>query len=325
MHVRNILLLLPCLLRAQPETALLQQGVTLSLHHHYPQALALFSAVADSFPDHPAAFFFQAALYQSMMLDLETNQWQSLFYRHIDQTITLAKKKPEDRWYRFYLGAALSYKSYQLARQKKYVSALSHILGSIKELNRLLKEDSSFCDPLLGVGNYLYWRSKLVAWLPLVADKKEEGRKYIHQAYECSLFSRGAALSSLCWIAIEEKAYGRAVELGRQGLAEYPHSRFFLWPLAEALFRQHDYEAARQVYQEILISLTEVQPNNHYNEIVLLWKLAQCEHHLGHAVASQNLARRVLLVQPDEEVRDRAKDEKEGALRLLQEMEREKH
>ncbi|NLP11698.1 tetratricopeptide repeat protein [bacterium] len=290
----------------------------MSIRHRYAEALALFSSLADSFPKHPAPPFFTAAVYQSMMLDLESKRWSSSFYTHIDSAIHLAEKNSHDRWHRFYLGAALSYKGYQLARDKKYLPAISQVVRSVKIMNQLLREDSSFCDPLLGVGNYLYWRSKAVAWLPLVPDKRKQGMEQVRQACSCAQLSRWAAFSSYIWMMIEEKKYTEAVALCRRGLMQFPESRFFLWPLAESLFRHHDYAEAREVYEILLTSVAAAEPNNHYNEIVLHWKLAQCEQALGRLPAAQAHARRVLELRPDEEVRNRAEDEKKGARKLLE-------
>ncbi len=312
------LLLLPCLVFSQPDSTTLQRGLELSIRHRYAEALALFSSVADSFPEHPAAPFFTATVYQSMMLDLESKRWSSAFYSHIDSAIHLAEKNSRDRWCRFYLGAALSYKGYQLARDKKYLPAISQVVRSVKIMNQLLKEDSSFCDPLLGVGNYLYWRSKAVAWLPLVPDKRKQGMQQVRQACSCAQLSRWAALSSYCWMMIEEKNYTEAAALCRKGLMHFPDSRFFLWPLAESLFRRQDHAEAKDVYEILLTSVEAAEPNNHYNEIVLHWKLAQCEQALGRLPAAQAHARRVLELTPDEEVRDRAEDEKKGARKLLE-------
>jgi len=312
------LLLLPCLLLSQPDSTTLQRGLELNIRHRYAEALALFSSVADSFPEHPAAPFFTATVYQSMMLDLESKRWSPRFYSHIDSAIHLAERNKHDRWHRFYLGAALSYKGYQLARDKKYLPAISQVIRSGKIMNQLLREDSSFCDPLLGVGNYLYWRSKAVAWLPLVPDKRKQGLQQVRQACSCAGLSRWAAFSSYCWMMIEEKNYGEAAALCREGLLHFPESRFFLWPLAESLFRHQEYAEAREVYEILLTSVQAAKPNNHYNEIVLHWKLAQCEQALGRPSAAQSHARRVLELTPDEEVRDRAEDKKRNARKLLE-------
>ncbi len=317
MSCRFLSLLLPCLCLAQPDPLVLEQVFVLSLDHRYAESQSRLSDLSNLFPEHPAIPFCQAAVCQSMMLDHESKKESPFFYSRINRAIELAEKNLTDPWHRFYLGAALSYKSYQLAGEKKYPSALSAMLRSMKVLNQLIKQDSSFCEPLLGKGNYLFWRSKIISWLPFVPDQKSQGKQLVQKAYDCSRLSRWAALSSLCWITMEEKKYDQAVAFSRQGLARFPESRFFLWPLAEALFRDKKYDQALPVYEKILNSLHDIQPNNHYNEIVLHWKLAQCAEQLGSVDKAAEHCRQVLALTPDEEVRDRSKDEKAGAQRML--------
>jgi tetratricopeptide (TPR) repeat protein len=320
MSLRLLLLLAPGLCLAQPDPLILESVFASSLIHNYQEAQSRLAALADSFPDHPAIPFCQAAVCQSMMLDYESRADAPFFYTHINRAIALAEKNRQDPWCRFYLGAALSYKSYQLAGEKKYPSALSAVLRSMKELNKLVEQDSSFCEPLLGKGNYLFWRSKIISWLPFVADQRAQGKRLVQKAYDCSRLSRWAALSSLCWITLDEKNYDETVLYAQKGLARFPESRFFLWPLAEALFRDNKYEQALFVYEKILVSLIGIQPNNHYNEIVLHWKLAQCEEQVGHVDRAAEHCRQVLSLHPALDVRERSADEKEGAQRMLKKL-----
>jgi tetratricopeptide (TPR) repeat protein len=310
-------MLLPWSLYGQPALSTLQKGIDLGLNHQYKDALALFKAVTDSFPDHPGGPLFTAAIYQSMMLDMETKQWQKEFDQTIEQAYNLAKGQ-QDRWYRFYRGAALSYKSYQQVRDKKYLSALPTALSSMKELNRLVQEDSSFYEPLLGVGNYLFWRSKIVRWLPFIPQQKDQGIRMIEQAYHRSLLSRWAALSSLCWICIEEKRYEQAVALSKEGLAAFPESRFFLWPLAEALFRAGRFIEAEKVYEKLKNCQTGMIEDNGYNRVVILWKLAQCADSNKEPARVVEYSRQALQVAIKPEVEERARKKLQECRLFLQ-------
>lgn len=290
----------------QPALPTLQKGVELSLQHQYDHALALFQTVIDSFPTHPAGPLLMAAVYQSMMLDMESERWREPFAQSIAQALALAQARPQESWFRFYHGAALSYKSYQQAREKKYLAALPTALSSMRDFNRLLQEDSTFCEPMLGIGNYLYWRSKLARWLPFLPRQKEQGVQLIEQAYRCSQLSKWAALSSLCWISMEEKRYDQARTYSEEGLRAFPQSRFFLWPWAEALFRSGRFVEAEKAFTRLNGCKTGILEDNGYNQVVIFWKLAQCAEHNGEAGNVVLYCRQALAVVVRPEVKDRA-------------------
>lgn len=322
--VTAILLLGTSSLFADPSIELIQKGIALSIEQKYDQALSIFEAMKHTYPDHPAGAFFTAAVLQSRMMDFETGKWQELFYREIDQAVRLAKQQladnPQDSQMLFFYGAALGYKSFQLGRNKKYLSAIKTALFSIKRLNKAIELDSSFCDPYLGVGSYKYWRSNLtqkISWLPFFHNRKQQGIAMLERALRCSLFSKWAALSNLAWISIEEKDYDAAIKYSRMGLEHFPHSRFFMWPLAEAQFKNGQYQQALASYTDLLQSVTSASFNNHYNEIHLYWKIAQCYDRLGKPELAIQACQKLLAILPDKEVEKRAKDKKEKAKKLM--------
>jgi hypothetical protein len=247
---------------------------------------------------------------------MESKRWQKEFEQAIEQALTLSQGQ-QDRWYRFYRGAALSYKSYQQVRDKKFFAALPTALSSMKELNRLVDEDSLFYEPALGLGNYLYWRSKIVRWLPFIPQQKEAGIRMIETAYQRARLSRWAALSSLCWISIEEKRYEEAVGYSREGLAAFPQSRFFIWPLAEALFRSGRFGEAEAAYAKLNDSRTGLLEDNGYNRVVILWKMAQCADKTGERAKVIDYSRQALQVTVQPEVAERAGKKLEQCRRFL--------
>ena len=168
MKIISLLLLFASLGQAfeQIQPSVINQGITLGIQQQYDQALSIFSRIEQSNPKHPVGHFFKAATIQTQMLDLETRIYQDEFYKEIDLSIRLAKEalrqnRPDSLMIQFYYGAAMSYKSYQMGRETKYLAAFKLGLKSIKELFKVYHADSSFCDPLVGIGNYYYWTSRL--------------------------------------------------------------------------------------------------------------------------------------------------------------------
>ena len=312
---------------AEPSVADIQKGIDLSLSQQYDEALALFASMKEQFPQHPAGAFFSAAIWQTRLMDFETKKWEKNFYREINQAIKSSQsslsKNPTDSRMLFYFGAALGYKSFQLARNKKYIPAIQLGLQTVKKLQQAVEADSLFFDPYLGIGTYLYWRSNLtkkISWLPFFEDQRSLGIDMISQAAKNGVFSKWAALSNLAWIYIEEKHYDRASACASEGLEFSPDSRFFLWPLAEAQFQKGGYEQAIATFSKLLASVQSEKENNGYNEILIQWKLAQCYYGLGDGPAARAACETLLSIHPDKEVRNRADEKKKEAEKLLEEI-----
>jgi tetratricopeptide (TPR) repeat protein len=313
---------------SSPSVQDIVEGIHQSLNQDYENALAQFDSIKQNYPHHPAGYLFTAAVLQTRMTDMETSRWLKEFYDQIDRAITLADSLPPNPEAEipltFYLGAGLSYKSIQQGRQGHYLSAIKLGLQAIDKMKSVAQTHPDFCDPHVAIGTFLYWKSRLVrlfSWLPFVSDQRKEGIEQIRHSIPCSIFSRWAGLSNLSWIYIHEKKYNLAISTALDGLETFPQSRFFLWPLAEAQFRKGNYQRARISFQRILGSLATESPNNHYNEIVLYWKLAQCHHHLGDEDKTRMALYNLVELKPAPAVRERAQEKQEKARKWLDELE----
>ena len=304
-------------------------GIDLTIHERYDNAIDHFTRIKNDFPEHPAGSFFLAAVWQSRMLDFETFRWEQVYHQHLEETIRIAegrlRQNPNDIDSRFFLGAALSYKSYDAARRKKYLIAIQTALRSIKHLSKVTAADSLFCDAYLGIGSYKYWRSRLTenfSWLPFFPDQKSEGIEMLEKAGECGIYTKWVSLSNLAWIFIEEKAYERAIEISKSALVHFPHSRFFLWPLGDAQFKNGEFSKALVTYNTLLTSVVNADVNNHYNEITLHVKIAQCHLELGNDEAAKQECLSALGIIPDKEVEKRCRHKKDEAIGVLNELSR---
>ncbi len=313
---------------SSPSVQDIVRGIRHSINQDYEKALAQFDSIKQEYPRHPAGYLFTAAVLQTRMTDLETSRWLKEFYDQIDRAIALADSLPPDPGAEiplpFYLGAGLSYKSIQQGRQGHYLSAIKLGAQAIDKMKIVAKSHPDFCDPHVAIGTFLYWKSRLVrlfSWLPFVSDQRKEGIEQIRDSIPCSIVSRWAGLSNLSWIYIHEKNYNMAISTALDGLETFPESRFFLWPLAEAQFRKGNYQRARTSFHRILMSLATESPNNHYNEIVLYWKLAQCHHHLGDEDKTRMALYNLVALKPAPAVRKRAQEKQEKAQKWLDELE----
>ncbi len=300
------------------------EGIELGVREKYEEAIDHFSSLQHEHPDDPAASFFLATIWQSRMMDFETNKWRDRFMHEIETTMELCKRRvhenPGNIRDRFYLGSALSYKSFQISREKKYLSGISLAIKGMKQINHVIEQDSSFYDAYIGLGSYLYWRSYLTrsfSWLPFFSDQRRKGISLIKKSLEKGVFSKWAALSNLAWIYIQEENFKEAIKCAETGLAHFPGTRTFLWPLGDAQYKNGDFEKALLTYTVLLNSVTSEVFNNHYNEIVLHLKIAQSYYNLGQWRNALVHAQLVLDISPDKEVRDRIKPKKKQAKKLI--------
>lgn len=316
-------------LASPPALAALQRGEALGINHHYDQALALFDSIAAADSNDAAGPFFCAAIYQSMMLDRESEEWRDAFYTSIGEAagraLSRLQRNPHDPWARYFAGAAYAYKSAQLSREGNYWPAWRAIRTSLGYLEPLYREDSTFCDALFGIGIWHYWRSRMtvnLSWLPFFPDRRNQGIAEIKQAAKCAQLSAASAWSNLAWIYIRESDFDQAIAFARLGLGQYPASRFFLWPLAEALFLKGAYAEALAVYTGLHESVRADQQRSGYNELIILWKVAQCHDKLGDMEQARRHYNLVALGNVAPEMRGRAADKVKKARQWLEEDQR---
>ncbi len=313
-----------CFARELPE---ILDGIELGVREQYEEAIDHFSSLQRKYPQDPAPPFFLATIWQSRMMDFETRKWRDRFMHEIDATIELCNRRlqenPESIRDRFYLGSALSYKSFQISREKKYLNGIRLAIKGMKQINYVIERDSSFYDAYIGLGSYLYWRSYLTrnfSWLPFFADQRPKGISLIKKSFEKGVLSKWAALSNLAWIYIQEKEYDQAILCAETGLARFPGTRTFLWPLGDAQYQNGDFENALSTYTALLNSVASESFNNHYNEIVLHLKIANSYYNLGQWEKALEHAQLVLDIEPGKEVKDRIKPKKKRAAKLIKEI-----
>ncbi len=297
------------------------EGIEFGIREEYDKAVAFFSDISKSEPNHPAPHFFLATIRQSQMMDFETQTWSDSFLQEIDAAIHLSQqwldKEPDNIDMQYYRASASAYKSFQISRQGYYFTGLRLGLTAMNELNKIVAKDSTYYDAHLGIGSYLYWRSYLTrkfAWLPFFSDQREKGIALIQTSFDRGTISKWAALSNLAWIYIKEERFDDAINCAQKGLAHFPESRFFLWPLGDAQFYKKDFTGALQTYKRLLNSVTSEKFNNRYNETVLHLKIATCLFELEDIENSKNHAQMVLDIEPHDDVRTRLKEKRRSPL-----------
>jgi len=323
-YLTTFLLSLFTIIQAKPADDIILYGIELGINQDYDKALAIFEDQQAQNPGDPAPHLYKAGIYQTMMMDFESDHWRENFNQEINSLTllcdSLLRLNAQDNRVLYFKAAGLSYASFQLAHEKKYLTSIRTAITAINNLEKVLERDSSYCDALLAIGAYQYWRSYLTrhfAWLPFFSDQRAQGIHLLEKVYHQSTYSKWAAMSNLGWIYIQEKQFKKAVRCAENGLLKFPESRFFLWLEGEASFHDRQFERAEKTFSKLLYSVTAEKYNNHYNEIVLHYKLAECHHELGNDSDAMFHANKVLEIVPDENVKQRIRKKQYKAVELV--------
>ena len=265
-----------------PKTdSLIQKGIRLSIEQKYGEAVSLFTTIEKTEPNHPAGYFFHAATLQTQMMDYERYNLESQFFSLLEKTIHLAKKdirkNPQNAWAHFFLGGAYGYQAFYRAKQNKLLDAFKKVTKSVRTLRRAIQIDSTLYDAYLGLGSYLYQKSKLshsIAWIPFVKDDRREAIAMLKKGMQKSRYSKYSALNGLCWIYLEQGNYAEGLQLVKTGLKQFPKSRVFLWCGAKLATKMNRTREAIAFYQKILTSFHKENVSSPYNEVICRKNLA---------------------------------------------------
>jgi tetratricopeptide (TPR) repeat protein len=294
--------------------SLILRGIDCTFACEFDSAMDLFQSVVDQYPDHIVGYFYQAATLQSKMMDYETDLWEESFYQKIDQAISVGQKQIEemrdDPWTYFYLGNTYSYKGLYQAKAGGLIPGFVNAKKGQHYLEKSVELDSSLFDAYLIIGNFKYWEGRFyryLKWLPWVSDERREGLRMIRQSIKQGTFSQWVGLNSLAWIEFDRKRFEIALAQFREGLQQYPESRFFLWGMAHTSFRMERYSEALAYYQSILDSILSDDLNNGYNEIECHFKMGLCYFYLEEFDKAIENFDTVLNRSVDEKIAERLK------------------
>ena len=268
-------------------TELILHGIDASIRENYTNAEDNFKKIISLDPENPAGYFFLGACYQTQMIDLESDFREKEFYQNLEKSIQLSKKKIEkdenDVRAHFYMGNSYGSMAVYDAKHKRWWSGLRKGLKAKSAFKKVIELDSTFYDAYLGLGSYHYWASvttKALRWLPFFRDERKRGIEEVKLSAEKSLYSKESALYGLIYIYLEEKEYDQAIRLSREMNQQFPESKLFLWPLAEALYLKKEWMNSIACYQQILKLIQNPDPSGYFNTIECRHRMAESYLHL---------------------------------------------
>jgi tetratricopeptide (TPR) repeat protein len=306
-------------------------GINLTVTERFDEARLVFQSMIDRDTTDHAAYLLLAGVWHGEMFDREDYGTHSKFDSLINKALSLAEKAiAEDRspaWAHLTKGNAYAYIATLETKVGSWWGALRKGLAAKDEYLEALKLDPSLYDAYLGLGSYHYWKSaktEFINWLPLVADRKDEGCAELQLAIDSALFSSDLAANSLLWIYFDRGRYDEAHDIAVRLRQKFPDSRLFTWGLAFSSYYNRHLREALESFGEIL-DLIEHQPGqNNFNTIECRFhraKIFQMLHERDKAIAELQ----TLLDYPiSEEVKDRQHEKLDKAREMLKEFQRQK-
>lgn len=304
---------------------LILQGIDAGIRENYELAGKKFKKIISQEPENPAGYFFLGACYQTQMIDLESDFREKVFYQNMEKAIQLSRKRIEkdknDIWAHIYLGNAYGAIAVYDAKHKRWWSGLRKGLKAKSAFKKVIELDSTFYDAYLGLGSYHYWASvvtKALRWLPFFRDERKRGIAEVKLAAEKSLYSKESAKYGLIYIYVEEKEYDRAIKLAKEMNQEFPESKLFLWPLAEALYIKKDWINSIRWYQKILELISHPDPSGYFNTIECRHQIAKCYFNLKMYKKCKEECEKILKYPLSPEVQKKQKEKLKQTKKMLE-------
>jgi tetratricopeptide (TPR) repeat protein len=294
--------------------SLIQRCIDYTFTGDYNEAYQVCDRL-DTLEDGAMAYFYRLAVVGAAMIDYEDTLGLGSFFSDSRKCIDLAQARIDsgietaDDY--FYMGSSLAYEALFYGHQGNIWAAYQSAVKSRKVLETCLDMDSSYVDARLGIGTYQYWMSRklgVLTLLPVIHDERKEGIAQLERVIDEDAPSKYLAISSLANIRIDQKEYGKALDLARRGLERYPDSRGFLWQEGAAATGLKEYKLANSIYENLLKQVTSLKRNNHFNELSCYQSMSEGYYHLGDYVTCIELARKALELPRTEALRQHKKN-----------------
>jgi tetratricopeptide (TPR) repeat protein len=294
--------------------SLVQHCIDYTFNGDYKEAYQVCDRI-EELKDGAMAPFYRLAVMGAEIIDYEDTLGLSSFFAESEKCIGLAQARIDsgiqtaDDY--FYIGSTLAYEALFYGHQGNIWQAYQSAVKSRKVLETCLDMDSSYMDARLGIGTYQYWMSKklgVLTWLPVIHDERKQGIAQLERVIDENALSKYLAISSLANIRIDQKEYGKALELALRGLERYPNSRGFLWQEGAAATGLKNYRLANSIYENLLKQVMSLKRNNHFNELSCYQSLSEGYYYLGDYITCIELARKALALPLTDALRQHKKN-----------------
>ncbi len=297
----------------------LAMGISLVYQDRYQEGLALFDSLQKEFPDHPAPYFYRAAIYQGWMSSYRFNtmseKLETDIQTAIDKGNALLDENKDDPWLNFYVGASYGYRGFYRFRKFNWIGAYMDGRKGVGNFEKALDKDPTLYDVYLGLGSYHYWRTAKSKFIKVVAfwmrDKRDLGLKQIQFAIDHGRYSKPEATIGLVIALYDYERYDEALQL-LETFLEPPQVQIVsaIYLRGRLMAKLNRWDEVERDFREVLSRLDDAPYRSVGYEVECKYWIAEALAQKGDTDAARELANEAYTLS-----RNRVKDkELEGPL-----------
>jgi tetratricopeptide (TPR) repeat protein len=245
----------------------IQKGIQFVYNLSFDSARVEFSAVAKTYPDHPAGHFFLAMVdWWKIVIDIDNKSHDKKFIQVLDRVIDLCDKRLDenenDITGLFFKGGALGFQGRLYGNREDWLKAANcgrEALPVVMKANELAPNNN---DVLLGTGIYNYYASVIPDIYPWVKPlmfflPKGDKTKGISQLNQASSNARYANIEAKYFLVQVfhnfEKRYQEASDIAGQLHNQFPNNVLFHKYVGRAFASLSNWKKVIETYNDILV------------------------------------------------------------------------
>jgi len=226
---------------SMPNPRILADGkrcVELVFEERFADAHQVANGLIRQFPDHPAGYFFRAAIFHYQMLYLRNNVHERAFYEACNQGIQVGERNRNlnCQWNDFFLASTIGIQGAFERVNGRLVSSLRLATRAMEIFENLNSDEVK--DVLYGTGVYEYWigaNARLLWWMPGVRDNRPRALRNLETVRNEGIFTNLIVNYDLMEMYLNERRREQdAIRIANSVLALYPSNSVALWALFEA-------------------------------------------------------------------------------------------
>lgn len=221
----------------------------------YQKSLDYFQKVQLALPEHPAGYFYRAAVLKWMGTDHRSTKFYNEFDKEISKAISkakaLKKAQPENPWAYFYLGGAIGFRGLQHTDMGRFIKGYNDGTTGVRQLFKAVELKPDLYDAYYGIGLFHYWVgffSDFLAWLPGLGGNKQQGIEELEKSYANGKYTRMEAICSRLRIHTTEKEYKKAIALANELIEKNPDYIYLHWYRAATYESMGEWSLAQKDY-----------------------------------------------------------------------------
>jgi len=258
-------------------------GLEATYAGNYERAVTYWNEKITVFPDSPLWYLMKAATLLCKMEDTGDYSVKKKYEELIDTVLSKTEKSNDNYYKHLFRGLALGFRGTVKLKTGETITGVMDGRKSSGEMKRCISLNNTINVPYVFLGVYEYWKSKYLKslyWIPLINDNRKKSINLIVNNMNGNSPLYYLNVNQLAWIYIDSGEYDKAVGLLKSCLSDFPKSRLFTYPLAEAYERKGDYNNAIKYYKMVAAALKNSNQTDCYTWYKAHIKLAEIFFHL---------------------------------------------